>query len=71
MLKTILVDKIMMKNWLKILPYFFVEYLSKKHCEVIKGYSIGDIHTSFKDSYIITNTNKYENRGILQSSNTI
>ena len=50
----------MMNNWLKILPYFVVEYLSKKYCEVIKGYSIGDIHTSFKNSYIITNTDKYE-----------
>jgi hypothetical protein len=50
----------MMDNWLKILPYFVVEYLSKKYCEEIRGYSIGNIYTSFKNSYIIKNTNKYE-----------
>jgi hypothetical protein len=51
---------IMLDNYLKILPYFVVEYLSKKYCEEIRGYSIGNIHTSFRDSYIITNANKYE-----------
>jgi hypothetical protein len=50
----------MLDNYLKILPYFVVEYLSKKYCEEIRGYSIGNIHTSFRDSYIITNANKYE-----------
>ena len=41
----------MMNNFFKILPYFIVEYLAKKYCEKITGFS-DNIYTSFKNSYI-------------------
>ena len=41
----------MMNNIFKVLPYFIVEYLAKKYCEKITGFS-DNIYTAFEDSYI-------------------
>ena len=41
----------MMNNIFKILPYFIVEYLAKKYCEKITGFS-DNIYTAFENSYI-------------------
>lgn len=51
MLETILTDKRMMNNIFKILPYFVVEYLAKRYCEKISGFS-DNIYTAFEDSFI-------------------
>jgi hypothetical protein len=42
----------MLNNWLKILPYFVVEYLAKKYCEQISNKEKTAIYTAFEDSYI-------------------
>ena len=42
----------MLNNWLKILPYFVVEYLAKKYCEQISNEERTAIYTVFEDSYI-------------------
>lgn len=26
----------MLANWMKILPYFFIQYLAKKYCQIIE-----------------------------------
>ena len=45
-------EKCMLNNWLKILPYFVVEYLAKKYCEQISNKGRTAIYTVFEDSYI-------------------
>lgn len=41
----------MMNSFFKILPYFIVEYLAKRYCEKITGFS-DNIYTAFEDSFI-------------------
>lgn len=41
----------MLNNWLKILPYFIIEYLAKKYCEEVE-YFEDKVYTAFNNSYI-------------------
>ena len=47
----------MMQTWLKILPYFIVEYLAERYCEQISNKE-ERIYTAFNNSYIL----KYDKR---------